>query len=202
MIDVDIRSDHPITVNASDCCGWTASNVPDCCGTNIYQRNPTVSSTFYKYDYNDPSEWTIKMPESFATNKTDLSPYLKIDEEDILEASNIIRKTLEDAEKELEEEQMKEKKEEKKEEKKADLRYAMTFKPVKIINNGPATIVFWKDGTKTVVMRSKDEVHNPYTAFCAALAKKIFLTNSEVNRIVKKTIADDKGAKEKKEEQK
>lgn len=196
MIDVDIRSDHPITVSASDCCGWTSTAI-----TNISSPGcPAASSTYYKYNYNvSTDDWKIQMPESFATNKTDTSPYLNFNEEDILGASDTIRKILEVAEKELEEEM---KEIEKKEEKIAGLRYATTFRPVRIISNGPATIVFWKDGTKTVVMRSKDEVHNPYTAFCAALAKKIFLTNSEVNRIVKKTIANDKGAKEKKEEQK
>ena len=57
--------------------------------------------------------------------------------------------------------------------------------PKRIIYNDPATVVFWKDGTKTVVKRAPNEVSNHYTAFCAALAKKIFETNSHVNRVVK-----------------
>lgn len=57
-------------------------------------------------------------------------------------------------------------------------------KPLKIIYNDPATIVFWRDGTKTVVKRMEKEKFNPYTAFCAALAKKIYGSNSAVNRIV------------------
>ena len=59
------------------------------------------------------------------------------------------------------------------------------FTPKRILFNDPATIVFWKDGTKTVVKRSPGEEFNAYTAFCAALAKKIFGNNSAVNRIVK-----------------
>ena len=53
-----------------------------------------------------------------------------------------------------------------------------------IIYNDPATIVFWKDGTKTVVKRAKGEKFNKYYAFCAALAKKAFGNNSQVNKIV------------------
>ena len=59
-----------------------------------------------------------------------------------------------------------------------------TFIPEKIIYNGPATIVFWDDGTKTVVKRSKKDKDNKYNAFCAALAKKIYGSNSKVNSIV------------------
>lgn len=56
---------------------------------------------------------------------------------------------------------------------------------VRIIYNDPATIVFWNDGTKTVVKKAKGERFNKYTAFCAALAKKIYGNNSRVNKIVK-----------------
>lgn len=62
--------------------------------------------------------------------------------------------------------------------------------PTKIIYNGPATIVFWVDGTKTIVKKSKKEKDNKYNAFCAALAKKIYGTNSNVNRIVKSGIEE------------
>lgn len=58
------------------------------------------------------------------------------------------------------------------------------YKPVRIIYNSPATIVFWSDGTKTVVKKRKGEKFNEYNAFCAALAKKVFESNSAVNRIV------------------
>lgn len=58
------------------------------------------------------------------------------------------------------------------------------YKPVRIIYNPPATIVFWSDGTKTVVKKRKGEKFNEYNAFCAALAKKVFESNSAVNRIV------------------
>lgn len=64
------------------------------------------------------------------------------------------------------------------------------YTPKKIIFNGPATIVFWKDGTKTIVKRAKKDKDNKYNAFCAALAKKIFKSNSRVNSIVKNGIEE------------
>ena len=57
--------------------------------------------------------------------------------------------------------------------------------PKRIIYNDPATIVFWNDGTKTVVKKAEGETFNSYTAFCAALAKKTFGNNSTVNKIVR-----------------
>ena len=74
--------------------------------------------------------------------------------------------------------------------------------PKRIIYNDPATVVFWKDGTKTVVKRAPNEVSNHYTAFCAALAKKIFETNSHVNRIVKSGECVEKKTVVKKQEEK
>lgn len=59
------------------------------------------------------------------------------------------------------------------------------YVPKKIIYNNPATIVFWKDGSKTVVKKAPHEKFNTYHAFCAALAKKVFGNNSRVNAIVK-----------------
>lgn len=64
------------------------------------------------------------------------------------------------------------------------LSYQILFKPKKIIYNDKATIVFWKDGTKTIVKIAEGTTYSKYNAFCAALAKKIFGTNSAVNRTV------------------
>ena len=62
-----------------------------------------------------------------------------------------------------------------------------TLTPKKIIHNGPATIVFWKDGTKTIIRLNDYDNDNPYFAFVSALAKKIFGNNSKVNKIVSMT---------------
>lgn len=55
----------------------------------------------------------------------------------------------------------------------------------RIETNGPATIVFWSDGTKTVVKRSADCPDSMYNAFTAALAIKVFGSNSQVNKILR-----------------
>lgn len=57
--------------------------------------------------------------------------------------------------------------------------------PIKIIVNGPATIVFWEDGTKTVVKCAKGETWDIYNAFTAALAIKVFGSNSKIKKILK-----------------
>lgn len=62
----------------------------------------------------------------------------------------------------------------------------MKLTPKKVIFNEPATIVFWEDGTKTIVKCSEDDEFNPYYGFCAALAKKIYGNNSKIHKILKK----------------
>lgn len=54
-----------------------------------------------------------------------------------------------------------------------------------IIKSGPATIVFWADGTKTMVRRAPDEEDNDYAAFTAALGIKLFGSNSALKRAIK-----------------
>lgn len=44
----------------------------------------------------------------------------------------------------------------------------------RIIRNGPATIVFWKDGTRTVVKCMEGTPYDEYSAFTAAVCKKIY----------------------------
>ena len=57
--------------------------------------------------------------------------------------------------------------------------------PWRILKSGDRMIVFWMDGTKTVVKRSADEPDNDYAAFTAALGIKEFGSNSALKRIVK-----------------
>ena len=59
--------------------------------------------------------------------------------------------------------------------------------PVKIRKDGPVTVVFWQDGTATSVRCGAGEQYDDYVAFCAALAKKLFLSNSSVKRMLKNT---------------
>lgn len=60
------------------------------------------------------------------------------------------------------------------------------IKPTKIIYSGRKTIVFWNDGTKTMVTRNPEDQFDMYTAFCAALAKKMFNSTSAAKRMVDK----------------
>lgn len=62
------------------------------------------------------------------------------------------------------------------------LDYAASVIPERIIKSGPATIVFWADGTKTVVKCAKGTEPDDYAAFCAALAKKVYGSNSALKR--------------------
>ncbi len=53
-----------------------------------------------------------------------------------------------------------------------------------VISNGPATIIFWNDGTKTIVKREIDDEDDLYDAVANALAKKIFGSTSKFHKIV------------------
>lgn len=57
--------------------------------------------------------------------------------------------------------------------------------PKKIIHNGPATVVIWGDGEKTVVKLMEGDTYDEYAAFTAALAKRIFGTTGYVKRMLK-----------------
>lgn len=59
--------------------------------------------------------------------------------------------------------------------------------PVKIRKDGLVTIVFWKDGSATSVRCGAGETYDDYVAFCAALAKKLFLSQSNIKRVLKNT---------------
>ena len=65
----------------------------------------------------------------------------------------------------------------------------------RIIKNGRGTVVFWGDGTKTVVKRAEDEPDNDYAAFTAALAIKIYGSNSRLKRIISKVEVQEKKKK-------
>lgn len=60
----------------------------------------------------------------------------------------------------------------------------MSMTPKKIMRNGPATIVFWEDGTKTVVKKMPCDKDDIYAAFCAAFTKKYFGSNEKVKAVV------------------
>lgn len=61
----------------------------------------------------------------------------------------------------------------------------MRYTPERILKSGDCMIVFWQDGTKTVVKRSADEQDNDYAAFTAAVCIKLYGSNSALKRIVR-----------------
>lgn len=79
------------------------------------------------------------------------------------------------------------------------INYKDKFTPKRIIKSGDRTIVFWKDDTKTIVKRFADAEDNDYSAFCAALAIKLFGNNSQVKKIVRSTEVQEKKKKKKKD---
>lgn len=60
--------------------------------------------------------------------------------------------------------------------------------PKKVKFNGPATIILWEDGTKTVVKCQEDDVFNEYTGVLACFAKKMFGNKANFNNIINKTV--------------
>jgi len=79
------------------------------------------------------------------------------------------------------------------------------YKISRIIQNGPATIVFFGDGKKIVVKQSDDTEYNLYDAISAAIAIKVYGTNSAFKRAIERhtdEYLNAKAAKEKEEKKK
>ena len=54
----------------------------------------------------------------------------------------------------------------------------------RVIFNDPATIILWKDGSKTVVKRSEDDIWDPEKGFCMAVIKKLYGRTSFIKRFM------------------
>lgn len=79
------------------------------------------------------------------------------------------------------------------------------YKISRIIQNGPATIVFFEDGKKIVVKQSDDTEYNLYDAVSAAIAIKVYGTNSAFKRAIERhtdEYLNAQAAKEKEEKKK
>jgi hypothetical protein len=63
--------------------------------------------------------------------------------------------------------------------------------PKNIIFNAPATIVYWMDGTKTVVKTMQGDEYDPIYGVAMAYTKKIFGSNAIFKRLVKSFIPDE-----------
>lgn len=71
------------------------------------------------------------------------------------------------------------------------LTHAIKYHPTKIIHSGPCTIVFWNDNTKTIVRCSENDTYDEYAAFCAALAIKIYGSNSKLKKMINKVTKEE-----------
>lgn len=60
------------------------------------------------------------------------------------------------------------------------------FEIKKVIYNDPATIVFWKDGTKTVVKACEDDEYDPEKGLAMAISKKALGNKGEYYETFKK----------------
>ena len=64
--------------------------------------------------------------------------------------------------------------------------YYYQFQPKKIIFNGPATIVLWNDGTKTVVKCQDGDTFDQEKGIALCFMKKSLGNKSNFNNIIKK----------------
>ena len=63
--------------------------------------------------------------------------------------------------------------------------------PKKVIFNGPATIVMWQDGTKTIVKCQEGDTYDKEKGFAIAIIKRLFDDTSYFNTIFKSWVDED-----------
>ena len=70
------------------------------------------------------------------------------------------------------------------------------FRIKKVIFNNPATIVYWEDGTKTVVKCGKDDTYSEETGLALCFMKKALGNKGNYNNIFKKYIKEENNGKD------
>ena len=60
-----------------------------------------------------------------------------------------------------------------------------------VIFNNPATIIKWKDGTKTVVKCADGDVYNKETGFALCIIKKMYGNDNSYQRLFKRWVKED-----------
>ena len=56
----------------------------------------------------------------------------------------------------------------------------------KVVRNGPATVFFWSDDSKTILKLQEGDTPDDFAAFCIAFCKKKFGSISAIRRALKK----------------
>lgn len=69
--------------------------------------------------------------------------------------------------------------------------------PNRILVSGNATIVFWADNTKTIVRCAEGTEPNTYNAYTAALAIRLYGSNSHLKKLIEKKVFFQKPKKKK-----
>ena len=69
--------------------------------------------------------------------------------------------------------------------------YSNFITPKEVIYNDPATIVFWEDGTKTIVKCQPGDTFSKELGLAMALAKKVHGNKGNYNDLFKKWAYDD-----------
>ncbi len=63
--------------------------------------------------------------------------------------------------------------------------------PKKVLFNGPATIAFWKDGTKTVIKCSEDDAYDPEKAVLWAIFEKWICPDGKFSKTSRRRIMEE-----------
>ena len=66
-----------------------------------------------------------------------------------------------------------------------------TLTPTRVIFNDPATIVFWNDGTKTIVKCSPEDIYDPEKGLAMAFSKKMFGNDNTFHKHFKKWLPEE-----------
>ena len=69
----------------------------------------------------------------------------------------------------------------------------------RIIFSNPATVVFWGDGTKTIVKAREEDEYSPYYGFLAALGKKVYGSNARIQSMIDRWLNEPKPDPEREE---
>lgn len=72
----------------------------------------------------------------------------------------------------------------------AEYKWRSKYNIEKVIFNNPATIVFWEDGTKTVVKRQKGDRWDREKGIAMAIAKKLYGNTGKYYDILKEHLED------------
>lgn len=69
--------------------------------------------------------------------------------------------------------------------------FLIDVRPQKVVFHDPATVVYWADGTKTVVKCGPHDTFDPEKGLAMAVAKKHFGNGNEFHKVFKRWVPDE-----------